>query len=243
MSLFHLFRFYFTLANRLFRGIASDHNMCHPGGCTRCCPLPPSLCCDMHSPELIAQVFGPPAPPSGPRIPPPATVPSLALPPPQSNAAASSIRPPPAYQGSALPKQSKTRINPYISTDKDKEVRQAIHRWRQQKTIDTHGHAILKAVGSSLVLPNGVMDRIVDCVHYGVIKSVQDLHREIQWSRLEEFGEQLIELIKKIAPPPLPVQPAQSAPRASRQPLAVNNRLLNSVSVATELSRFELTFP
>lgn len=80
------------------------------------------------------------------------------------------------------------------------------------------------------------MDRIVDCAHYGVLGSMQDLRREIQWSRVDEFGEQVLELIKKNAAPPPPVQNMPSAPRAPRQPLGVNNRLLNNVSDATELS-------
>lgn len=230
-------RTYFTLANRLFRGIASDHNMCRPGGCTRCSPLPPSLCCDMNFPELVDIVFGPPPPVSRPRIPSPAPGVSSTSYPHPSDAAASSIQATlPTGQGNVQTKQMKTRINPYISTDKDKQLRTALTRWRQQQTIDTHGHAILKAVGSALVLPNGVMDRIVDCAHYGVLGSIQDLRREIQWSRVDEFGEQVLELKKKIATPPLSVQRIPPMPRAPRQPLGVNNRLLNNVSVVTELS-------
>lgn len=211
--------------------------MCRPGGCTRCSPLPPSLCCDMNFPELVDIVFGPPPLVSRPRIPSPAPGVSSTSYPPPPDAAASSIQATlPTGHGNVQAKQTKTRINPYISTDNDKQLRTALTRWRQQQTIDTHGHAILKAVGSALVLPNGVMDRIVDCAHYGVLGSMQDLRREIQWSRVDEFGEQVLELIKKIAPPPLSVQHVSPMPGAPRQPLGVNNRLLNNVSIVTELS-------
>lgn len=227
-------RTYFTLSNRLFRGIASDHNMCRPGGCTRCGPSPPSHCCDMSFPELVDLVFGPPTPVPRPRIPLPGA--SSALPPPPLDAAASSIRPAlPTDEGHVQAKQTKTRINPYISTDTDKALRTALTRWRKQQTIDTHGHAILKAVGSALVLPNGVLDRMVDCAHYGALGSMQDLRRELKWSRVDEFGEQVLELIKKNAPPPSSVLHMPSVPRAPRRPLGENNRLLN-VSDATELS-------
>lgn len=237
VSLLYLFVYIFSLANRLFRGIASDHNMCRPGGCTRCGPIPPTICCDMNFPDLVDLVFGPPPPVSRPRIPSPAPDVSTNLLPHSSDAAASSIQPTlPTSQGNVQVKKTKTCINPYISTETDKHLRTALTRWRKQQTIDTHGHAILKAVGSALVLPNGVMDRIVDCAHYGVLGSMQDLRREIQWSRVDEFGEQVLELIKKNAAPPPPVQNMPSAPRAPRQPLGVNNRLLNNVSDATELS-------
>lgn len=245
--------------------------MCQPGGCTRCCLQAPSICCDMHCPDVLARLFGPPPqsegqhsqlPPRpvspGPILPGPISTPNTTTlhssdastmshpqqttpvptqrstealmhqnhPSPQQNPTINA----PSHNG----QQAKTRIGSFTATDKDIELRRALHLWRKEATVNAHGRAVLRDIGTALVLPNQILERIVGCAHYGVLRTVEDLRREVQWSRVDEFGEQVIGVIKRINHRPLTIQPPSSV-GSQREPLGSNNRAVN-VSAANIVS-------
>ncbi|KAG1880833.1 hypothetical protein F4604DRAFT_1578316 [Suillus subluteus] len=83
----------------------------------------------------------------------------------------------------------------------DNEAADALDDWREQKTISTYGWSHLNDLGPSLVLPNCTLDRIVDCAHHRKINSILDLKKETGWTDSDRFGNEIITLIQRHAPP------------------------------------------
>lgn len=127
---------------------------------------------------------------------------------------------------------------------------QALNAWRQKATVDKYGLAVFRDVGSSLVLNDRLLERLVDCAHHGKIRTLQDLQREVDWSLVDELGPEVVRIIAEVNPPRPRAQATRTAVRTRRtrpsgpedqgpRPLATNTRILNapqSVS-ATIVSR------
>src|SRR5258705_7684186 len=114
---------------------------------------------------------------------------------------------------------------------KDHELCDALEDWREEKTRKIHGESHLIDIGPSLIMPDGVLDRIVACAHYLKIKSVEDLKRETHWSKTNQFGTEVLSLIHHIIPVPVtsavfttaPLQPRRSIPHTSAPPPATSS--------------------
>ncbi len=60
--------------------------------------------------------------------------------------------------------------------------------WRQTKAVEDYGILVAKRNGPALIMPKGIIDRVVDCAHYEKIKNLQDLRRETGWNCPDEIG-------------------------------------------------------
>lgn len=115
---------------------------------------------------------------------------------------------------------------------------EALNTWRQKATVEKFGESVLRDVGSVLVLSDGLLERLLDCAHYGKIGTLEDLRREVSWSLVDELGPDVVRIILEVNPP----RPRARASRptggtrrarplpsrtASARPLATNSRILN----------------
>ncbi|KAJ7088148.1 hypothetical protein C8R44DRAFT_959124, partial [Mycena epipterygia] len=83
-------------------------------------------------------------------------------------------------------------------------------------TITKFGCAVLKNRGPGEVMPNEVLQRIVDCANFAKIGSTDQLVRETRWVGATEFGAAVVALIQEHRV--IPVTPAllTSTPLAVR---------------------------
>lgn len=104
----------------------------------------------------------------------------------------------------------------------EQELCEALEDWREEKTHEIHGESHLIDIGPSIIMPDGVLDRILACAHYLKIRSIEDLRQETHWSKTNQFGIEVISLIHHIIPIPVtsalltttPLQP-RSIPQIS----------------------------
>ena len=102
---------------------------------------------------------------------------------------------------------------------KEDELLEALEDWRECKMRDVHGEAHLINLGPATIMPDDVLDRIVDCAHFFKIKTVDDLSRETRWSKAHKFGVEVIAIVHRMLPIPIvphvltsvPLQPHQAS--------------------------------
>ena len=112
---------------------------------------------------------------------------------------------------------------------------EALNDWRQKKTKEKYGVAVFRAVGSSLILTDRQLERLVDCGHYGKITNLEQLRKELDWVLSDDLGLEVVKIIIDT----IPISQVQERrrqqrvasrrSRASRRtPLAANTRILNT---------------
>ncbi|KAG1803246.1 uncharacterized protein BJ212DRAFT_1285275 [Suillus subaureus] len=92
-------------------------------------------------------------------------------------------------------------LSKYTKKVPDLVLQDALDDWHEQKTISTYSWSHLNDLGPSLVLPNCMLDRIVNCAHHHKINSIFDLKKETGWMDSDRFGNEIITLIQRHAPP------------------------------------------
>ena len=97
----------------------------------------------------------------------------------------------------------------------DMDLHQALHQFRKDCMSTKYGAAMLKDLGPSLILSNEILQRIIDAAHAGRIATVGDIKREVKWSRVDEFGEDVVRIVLA-HPTPLPAPPRTSTPVRAR---------------------------
>lgn len=97
--------------------------------------------------------------------------------------------------------QHQSRLSKYNRETSDIILCEALEDWREQKTATVFGRANLNDLGPSLVMPNTVLDRVVDAAHHYKIHSVQDLKKETGWTRSEQYGEEVVAIVQRLAVP------------------------------------------
>ena len=130
-------------------------------------------------------------------------------------------------------KPSKSSLKKYKKGEREQRLSQALNAWRQRVTVEKYGEAILRDVGSSLVLPNELLERLVDCSHYGKITNMEQLGKEVDWILADEYGPEVVRLIMDVCPPQPRKRgrrPKKTAPggTTARRPLAENGQILNA---------------
>ncbi|KAH9831739.1 P-loop containing nucleoside triphosphate hydrolase protein [Rhodofomes roseus] len=80
-----------------------------------------------------------------------------------------------------------------------RDLRTALNTFRRERTIEKYNKALLDALGPSVILPDNVLDHLVECAQAGKIKSATDLQREVgkKWGKVQEHGEAVIALIMR----------------------------------------------
>lgn len=128
------------------------------------------------------------------------------------------------------PKRPRNRstIKDYKIGRYDMELRNALNEFRENQTIKKFGLSRLKNSGPGLIMPDAVLQRIVDCAHMLKIRSKEDLQIETRWSRTELFADDILALIDvhrdpSAAPkPPIQqMQPEASADSSTPAPFRV----------------------
>ncbi|KAF8152225.1 hypothetical protein B0H34DRAFT_724382 [Crassisporium funariophilum] len=104
-------------------------------------------------------------------------------------------------------------------SDDDTQLCNALEDWREEKTKLTYGVAHLIDLGPTLIMPNEVLDRIVDCAHHLKIRTTEDLARETQWDEATLWGPQILTIVQRFQPAPAMPPPLSSVPLAL-QPLS-----------------------
>lgn len=97
------------------------------------------------------------------------------------------------------PKPSKPKLH-RVSTKYEKgradfALRDALLVFRREQTIKSFGISALKSLGPGLVLPDQLLDRIVDCAHHGYITSAQSLLEYTRWDGSHEYASDVLALI------------------------------------------------
>lgn len=91
--------------------------------------------------------------------------------------------------------RNRTTVKDYEAEHWHMELRNALDNFREMQTIKQFGIARLKNSGSSVIMSDTVLKRIVDCAHAGKIKSKDDLQHETRWSRASTLADDVLSLI------------------------------------------------
>ncbi|KAI6003799.1 hypothetical protein EDD15DRAFT_2155988 [Pisolithus albus] len=97
-----------------------------------------------------------------------------------------------ATQRSRLPKYTKDKYDYALET--------SLLDWCDEKTAAVYGWACLNDDGP-VIMSDYTLDRIVDCAHHRKIETCQDLKRETGWMDSELYGDEVLSLIRRHAPP------------------------------------------
>ena len=95
------------------------------------------------------------------------------------------------------PKRQRNRshIPDYEADQYDMNLRDALNDFREQETIKKFGKSRLKHSGPGLIMPNDILQRIVDCVHAQKIINKDDLQLETRWTRIDLFADAVLAII------------------------------------------------
>ncbi|KAJ7090156.1 hypothetical protein C8R44DRAFT_648456, partial [Mycena epipterygia] len=110
------------------------------------------------------------------------------------------------------PKQqpSRSRIAAFKADSADMALRDDLHTFRKERTIELHGRASFRNHGAGAIMSDEVLHRIVDCAHLSKIQTTADLLKETHWHRVAEDGAKVLTLISQHRPFPLPPPPSIS---------------------------------
>ena len=91
------------------------------------------------------------------------------------------------------PQRSRSRINSTQHiTPVEIQLRNALDEFRTTETEWKYGRANLINIGPSLVLPDAVLSRLIDCARVHKLSSTADIARETWWVGSEEYGEAIL---------------------------------------------------
>ncbi|KAJ7179864.1 P-loop containing nucleoside triphosphate hydrolase protein [Mycena crocata] len=112
-------------------------------------------------------------------------------------------------------KQQPKRANiaDYKAGRVDFALRDDLITFRKSRTVELRGTAYYRNFGGAYIMPDEVLQRIVDCAHSHKVQTTTDLLKETRWHRVSEDGEQVLALILQHHPlPPPPVVSASPTP-------------------------------
>lgn len=128
--------------------------------------------------------------------------------------------------------QQRSRLKVYSRQSTDMALRDALDEFREDMTIKMEGRAVLQDYGASVFMTDQVLERIVDCAHYGKITTIEQLARETRWAHASEHGTAVLALIA--AHVPLATEAASSRPNPFvSTPLRVHGDIVNGVATPT----------
>lgn len=122
----------------------------------------------------------------------------------------------------------------------DDILRRLLDDWRTQKAIEELGLEIAERRGPSMVLPQQLLNRIIDCAHFEKIKSIEDLRRETGWPCPDDVGSTIVAMIAAQGSPQSaasldsPVAPPTSTTTPPARSILTSNTLLLNTAGSTE---------
>src|ERR1700676_4116814 len=92
------------------------------------------------------------------------------------------------------PKWPKNRahIADYKADKYDMSLHDALNEFCEQETIKKFGLSRLKNSGPGLIMPNEVLERIVDCAHEQKIMTKEHLQLKTHWSHVNTFVDAVL---------------------------------------------------
>ncbi|EPS96961.1 hypothetical protein FOMPIDRAFT_1091292, partial [Fomitopsis schrenkii] len=100
-------------------------------------------------------------------------------------------------------------------SDAGRDLRSALDSFRRQRMVEKHGASLLDTLGASIIMPNSILDRLVDCAEAKKIASASDLQREVgkKWTKAHELGDAVVEIILCFFPRETPFSTTPLTPR------------------------------
>lgn len=91
---------------------------------------------------------------------------------------------------------SRLKKNMQLS-DAGRDLRTALDNFRRQRMVDKHGESLLDTLGASMMMPNSVLERLVECAEAKKIASASNLEREVgkKWSKAHELGPAVVDIV------------------------------------------------
>ncbi|KAJ6570792.1 hypothetical protein B0H10DRAFT_1665003, partial [Mycena sp. CBHHK59/15] len=86
----------------------------------------------------------------------------------------------------------------------DMALKNDLHLFRKERTIAVISRASFRNHGAGAIMSDEVLDRIVECAHFGKIQTTADLVKETHWHRAAEDGAKILALIGQHHPIPAP---------------------------------------
>jgi len=171
----------------------ADSAQCQAGGCARCAAPPvDAVCCSLCHPDEFLHISFIEGP---------------------SRSRPTQTAPPPTAR--CLDKK-------YVPSPADMDLRTALHNFRKERMELTYGRALLRNLGPGSIMSNDILQSIVDATHAGRVTCIGDVKREVKWARVDELGNEVLQLVLVHAPPPLPTPPlsgSANAPLSRQHPI------------------------
>ncbi|KIM61143.1 hypothetical protein SCLCIDRAFT_122899, partial [Scleroderma citrinum Foug A] len=115
-----------------------------------------------------------------------------------------------AHMSKFPPAPQHSQIRKYTWESSDHSHHEALDNWHEEKTILEYGWPHLKDIGPCVIMTDETVNWIVDCAHYHKVQSLADLKKETGWVDIDQFSNEIIELINTHSP--LPATPFVSTP-------------------------------
>jgi len=101
------------------------------------------------------------------------------------------------------PQPSRSRLNSgHQISEAEAHLRSALEEFRITATRRCYGNANLIDLGPSLVLPDLVLSRIIDCAWVYKLSTTSDIFRETRWVGSDEYGSAILQLVRQHLPAP-----------------------------------------
>ncbi|KAJ6458557.1 P-loop containing nucleoside triphosphate hydrolase protein [Mycena vitilis] len=102
------------------------------------------------------------------------------------------------------PQPKRSSIADYKAEPADFALKADLQAFRTARMLELRGRAHLRSFGASYIMPDDVLNRIVDCAHFNKILTSDDLLKETRWHRVSADGDTVLTLIRQHHPPPPP---------------------------------------
>lgn len=79
----------------------------------------------------------------------------------------------------------------------DFKFRTALNDYRREKTVQIFSRAHLYNLGPGAIMGDDILKRIVDCARAQKLDSLDALKKETKWSRADELGNGVLELVSR----------------------------------------------
>ncbi|TFK78705.1 hypothetical protein K466DRAFT_63121 [Polyporus arcularius HHB13444] len=107
------------------------------------------------------------------------------------------------------------KIPPYDAAASETALRRELHQWREvvaRSSCDDYDF-----YGPDIFLHFKIIDRIVDLVHVGKLKTVRDLEIQTRWIYAAKYGVEILRIVELHTPKdPLPPSPFVTTPLVAR---------------------------
>ena len=133
---------------------------------------------------------------------------------------------------------SRIKVPEFTPSPEEERLRRELFRWRDETAKGIYGD--LDFYGADVFMHFQLIDRIVELAHVFKLNSVKDLIDQTRWDLAEEYGAEVITLVKECVPKPAlpsPFTTAPLVPRNDHQTATSSSTRLGSVTTNTSRPR------